>query len=153
MTWRPIASAPKDHETIIDVIVLHVDTGNMRRVTDCCRVYSQRNTVPDTWSSDGKIIHGRRYYDEEGDWCFEWGNVPGAQTVVTHWMSIPLLPSLSKNGLYLSASSRVWPSEFLGRCAFCLDNAYLNRDCNFGLDSQCLVRGVRAQRILEEQSC
>ena len=38
-----------------------------------------------------------------------------------------------------------WPSEFLGRCGECLDNAYLHRDCSVpdrGY-SQCLVRRVR----------
>lgn len=94
--WQLIATAPKDHETLIDVIVCNAVTGHMVRVTDCTRVYSQRETVPDTWESGGKIIHGRRYHDDEGGECFEWGNVPKAQMIVTHWMPRPSLPQATE---------------------------------------------------------
>lgn len=93
--WRPISEAPRDCETIIDVVVLHVESGRMHRRPNVRRVYGQQSTVPDTWaevSFGGQVVHGRRFYDEDGDECFEWGNVPGAQIVVTHFMLPPPLP-------------------------------------------------------------
>ena len=96
MNWLPVETAPKDFDTLIDVVVLYVKSGEMVRVPNCRRVYAQRDTVPDTWSEHrfgGRIVNGRTYYDDEGDECFEWGNVPGAQRIVTHWMPIPELPN------------------------------------------------------------
>ena len=40
--------------------------------------------------------------------------------------------------------NKEWPCKFLGRCASCLNNAYLNFDCNYGLAKDCLIKLVRA---------
>lgn len=43
-----------------------------------------------------------------------------------------------------------WPHEFLGRCVACLDNAYLDSDCEpppWVVYDDCLVRRVRVSRV------
>ena len=44
---------------------------------------------------------------------------------------------------------RQWPHEFLGRCQHCLNNAYLNSNCSWGRDHDCVIRKARAALATE----
>ena len=91
--WRPISTAPREPYMKIDLWVvpgrpLHgMDRAKPHRVAD-----AYASGPGKYWEKDGKYVEGRRFYDDEGEQCFDPDDRGPDATVVTHWSPLPEAP-------------------------------------------------------------
>ena len=85
--WQPIAEAPTERGATVDLWVRSpLPVGRGYRIADC---------YPDgqgSWLHDGQWVTGRRFYDDDGDRCFDPYDTGPDATVATHCRPLPAGP-------------------------------------------------------------
>lgn len=92
--WQPIRSAPRSMEMKLmptfDIWVVDNKTGKGYRIPDASWC---PHDGEDAWAGpDGKWVSGKRFYDEEGDECYDPACTDNESMVATHWMPRPEAP-------------------------------------------------------------
>ena len=88
--WLPINTAPREPYKRLDLWVIpgrHFSQKHRAKPHRVADAYASGNGK--YWEKDGKYVEGRRFYDDEGEQCFEPDDRGPDATVATHWMAIP----------------------------------------------------------------
>ncbi len=89
--WRTMDLAPRSRDVRIDLVLFDRARGTLWREPDCCWA------GPWGWqNASGRSVCGRRYYDDEGETCYDPLREDMTSIVALWWMPIPALPGLEE---------------------------------------------------------
>lgn len=92
--WRPIETAPRVPYEPIDLWVVPgeplrgVDREKPHRIADAHASGNGKH-----WLEKGRYIEGLRFYNREGELCFDPDDRGPKSTKVTHWLPVPEGPT------------------------------------------------------------
>lgn len=87
--WQPIETAPPNERVDLWAHRVGEPMSGGWRFPNCSRGKGEH---PFWKNHDGKWFTGRRFYDEDGDECYDPSLTDAGSIVVTHWTPLPEPP-------------------------------------------------------------